>query len=191
MRKLFAALLLCGCSASPNVEITTPSTESIVPKTTSVAPAPPPSRSQISASQPKEFVSYDQLKKNALRQHNPCGQWLDLALSVGWPIELWPQQAYVIWRESRCNFDSHYKADPMSGSRGLMQINGFWCRPNQWTNKGWLQDHGILNNCDDLFDPEINLRAAWAIYNYSVGKNNNGWHPWSMSKSFDPPRVNG
>lgn len=191
MLKLLTAFLLCSCAAPAIEEIKAPTTSQVATTTTSVAPAPTPSHSQIAASDSKESVSFDLLLKNALRQNNPCGQWLDLALSVGWPLELWHQQSYVIWRESRCNFDSHYKADPMSGSRGLMQINGFWCRPNRWTDKGWLQDHGILNNCDDLFNPEINLRAAWAIYNYSAGKNNNGWNPWSMSKSFDPPSVAG
>lgn len=105
----------------------------------------------------------------------PCQQWVPLALSVGWPAdrEIIERLLSIMWRESRCNFDSHYLVDPNGGSRGLMQINGFWCQK-------WLQQEGILQTCDQLFDPEINLRAAWAIYNYSVGKNNNGWHPWRV-----------
>lgn len=184
MRKLFAALLLCSCSA-PTVEVISPSTtQSIATKTTQVVQVPTTSQSQIAATAPKESVSIETLVKNALRKDNPCGQWLDLALSVGWSLDLWPQQAYVIWRESRCMFDAHYLADPNGGSRGLMQINGFWCQK-------WLQQQSILETCDQLFDPKINLQASWAIYNYSVGKNKNGWNPWGMRSDFVPPSVTG
>jgi hypothetical protein len=184
MRYLIAALLLSGCAVGTEPINSLPPIESTVPRTTTVAPAPKPSPSQIAASAPKESVSNASLLENALRQNNPCGQWLDAALDAGWPIELWPQQAYVIWRESRCNIGSWNQDDPNGGSRGLMQINGFWCQK-------WLQQQNVLSTCDELFDPNVNLRAAWAIFNYSVGKNANGWNPWSMKADFDPPTVVG
>jgi hypothetical protein len=105
----------------------------------------------------------------------PCQEWLPLAHQVGWPKdrEINERLMWIMHRESRCNTDSFNGSDPNSGSRGLMQINGFWCQK-------WLQEQGILTVCEDLFDPRINLRAALAIFNYSVDKNNNGWHPWRV-----------
>lgn len=109
-----------------------------------------------------------------------CGEWYDLALSVGWPASEWPILSKVLYRESRCNWNSHNKTDPNSGSRGLMQINGYWCRKSQWTDKGWLQDMGILNVCDDLYNPTTNLRAGLAIWMYGEQKHGCGWRgPWA------------
>jgi hypothetical protein len=112
--------------------------------------------------------------------YGKCGEWKELALAVGWPESEWDTLSYVIHRESRCHIDSHNATDPHSGSRGLMQINGYWCRPNQWTNNGWLQDKGILTTCDDLYNPEINLRAGLAIWQYGEEKHGCGWRgPWA------------
>lgn len=112
--------------------------------------------------------------------YGKCGEWKPLALAVGWPESEWGTLSKVLYRESRCNIDSWNKTDPSSGSRGLMQINGYWCRPNKWSTAGWLQDHGILNTCEDLFNPEINLRAGLAIWMYGENKHGCGWRgPWA------------
>ena len=105
----------------------------------------------------------------------PCQEWVPTALSVGWPADrvVMEKLLSILWRESRCNADSFNPTDTNGGSRGLAQINGFWCQK-------WLQQEGVLAVCDELFDPEVNLKAAWHIYQYSVNKNNNGWHPWRV-----------
>lgn len=108
-----------------------------------------------------------------------CGEYHDLAMSVGWTEAQWPKLSYVIYRESRCNIGSFNKRDPNGGSRGLMQINGYWCRKNKYNPSGWLQAKGILNNCEDLFNPEVNLRAGLAMWNYSQERNKCGWKPWA------------
>lgn len=108
-----------------------------------------------------------------------CGEWRNLALSVGWPAAQWPTLSKVLYRESRCNIGSFNPSDPNGGSRGLMQINGFWCKPNRYTTKGWLQDNGIVSTCEDLFNPEVNLRAGLAMWNYSEIRNGCGWRPWA------------
>jgi hypothetical protein len=112
-----------------------------------------------------------------------CPDYYSLAKEVGWEEKNIERLDYVIWRESRCDSYAHNKYDPASGSRGIIQINGFWCRPNSYTENGFLQDHGILNSCEDLFDPEINLKAGLLIYNYGVEKHGCGWGPWSTRKS--------
>ena len=108
-----------------------------------------------------------------------CGEWHDLAIAVGWTEAQWPKLSYVIHRESRCNINSFNKTDPNGGSRGLMQINGYWCRKNKYNPSGWLQAKGILNTCDDLYNPEVNLRAGLAMWNYSQERNKCGWRPWA------------
>jgi hypothetical protein len=104
-----------------------------------------------------------------------CEQALQLALDVGWPASEMATLARVLWRESRCSFGPVLNPDdPMGGSRGLMQINGFWCTPSSSWPIGWLQAKGIVTDCIDLFGAETNLRAGLAIWK------NSGWHPWGI-----------
>jgi len=37
----------------------------------------------------------------------------------------------------------------------------------------------VIQSCEDLFDPYINLRAAKALYDYSEERNGNGFQPWN------------
>ena len=105
-----------------------------------------------------------------------CPQWLGDAVAIGWPISEIETVDYLIHRESRCDPTVINTSDPRGGSRGLMQINGHWCRPNPsyGIDVGWLQEFGILNKCDDLYDPHVNLQAALVIWlEY-------GYEPWGM-----------
>lgn len=111
--------------------------------------------------------------------YGKCGEYHDLAIQAGWPESQWPTLSKVMYRESRCNTFSFNKSDPNSGSRGLIQINGYWCKKNKYNPNGWLQQKSILNNCEDLFDPYTNLRAGWAMWQYSQERNGCGWRPWS------------
>lgn len=111
--------------------------------------------------------------------YGPCGEYHDLAIAVGWSEDQWKKLSKIMFRESRCNTLAHNTTDPTkAGSRGLIQINGFWCLPNRFNPNGFLQKVGVLGSCDDLWNPEINLRAGLAIYNYSEDVNDDGWHPW-------------
>jgi len=107
-----------------------------------------------------------------------CPQWEAEAVRQGWPIDQLDRLDHIMWRESRCLPDAHNADDPTKyGSRGLMQINGYWCSSNRWWPDGWLQTHVGIDSCDDLFDPAVNLRSALFMYN------NSGWGPW---KATDP-----
>ena len=104
-----------------------------------------------------------------------CEQALQLALNVGWPAEEMATLARVLWRESRCSFGPvHNPDDPMGGSYGLLQINGFWCTPSTQWPIGWLQAKNIVTNCHDLYGAEANLIAGLAIWR------NSSWHPWGI-----------
>jgi len=107
-----------------------------------------------------------------------CDDAVALARAIGFPEEELDMLRMVMERESgpTCAPTAFNAADPNGGSYGLTQVNGFWCVPNsQWTI-GWLQAQGVLDECSDLFDPEISLRATLAIFF------NSGWNPWRTAK---------
>lgn len=105
-----------------------------------------------------------------------CPQWEAEAVRQGWPVDQLNRLDHIMWRESRCKPDAHNTKDPTKyGSRGLLQINGYWCSGNRFWPDGWLQTHVGIDSCDDLFDPAVNLRSALFMYN------NSGWGPWSAT----------
>ena len=100
-----------------------------------------------------------------------CEQFSALAVNIGWPLDQRTVLESIIYRESRCNPSAVTRKDPNGGSRGLMQINGFW-------NK-WLIERGIIQRPKDLLQAQTNLRAGLEIYNYGVERYGFGWGPWS------------
>lgn len=105
-----------------------------------------------------------------------CAGALNTALEIGWPSSETPILMRVLKRESRCDQYAFNPYDSNGGSYGLMQINGFWCTPSIYWPKGWLQAQGILTECNQLFDPKVNLTAALAIWH------NSSWTPWNLPK---------
>ena len=88
------------------------------------------------------------------------------------------QVDYIMWRESRCNPKNINREDPMGGSVGLFQINKFWCKPNQYTKQGFLQDAGVLEKCHELYNPVVSAKAFMAIYDYAYNRYGDGFGPW-------------
>jgi hypothetical protein len=105
-----------------------------------------------------------------------CSQVATLALAEGLPPSELETALKVAVRESRCTSDAFNADDPMGGSYGIYQINGFWCRPSTHWPTGWLQAKGIVADCEDLYTPAVNTRAMVAIWA------NSGWSPWKTSK---------
>jgi hypothetical protein len=103
-----------------------------------------------------------------------CEQFSALAVNLGWPADQRTVLESVMFRESRCIPNAFNSKDPSGGSRGLMQINGFWTP--------WLTDAGFITEAENLLQADVNLRAALAIYNYGVDKHGYGWGPWSATK---------
>lgn len=105
-----------------------------------------------------------------------CYEWLPLLIETGWPTDpdILGTALTIMWRESRCQPDADSGPD-----HGLFQINRYWCRPSKYTANGWLQDRGLATDCDSLFDPATNIRAALAIYEYSFDRNGDGFLPWT------------
>ena len=96
-----------------------------------------------------------------------CAAYVADAITAGWPASEAPTLARVMFRESRCIPTAFNAKDSNGGSRGLMQING--------THKDWLMDTGYINSLDDLFNPDVNLRAALHLYDMV------GWSAWAST----------
>ena len=135
----------------PTTSTATPSS-TLPPTTTSTVPAPPAAR---------------------------CPMWWSLARSVGFTDEQMPTLDRIIFVESRCDETQLNTSDPNGGSISLTQINRFWCLPSRYYPSGYLQTVGVLDTCDDLWSPEINLRAALALVEYSRSVGLDDWHQWA------------
>lgn len=101
-----------------------------------------------------------------------CPEYEATAISAGWAPNQLPKLMRIAYRESRCGPSAWNRRDPGTGSRGLTQINSFWCTPNQYNPTGFLQARGVLSTCEDLFNPYVSLRATYVIWQYA------GWQPW-------------
>lgn len=145
---------------APNtVVITTPpATTTIVTTTTSTVPA-------ITTSTQPALLPPDHV----------CYEWLPQLLKAGWPADpdILATALTIMWRESRCQPDADSGPD-----HGLFQINRFWSSDRS-NPPNWLAAQGIAPNHDALFDPMTNIRAAWAIYQYSLARNGDGFLPWT------------
>lgn len=100
-----------------------------------------------------------------------CEQFSALAVNLGWPADQRTVLESIIKRESNCTPNAINRNDPNGGSRGLLQINGFWHK--------YLIERDIINKPKDLLHADTNLLAGLAIYQYGVDRYGFGWGPWS------------
>ena len=96
-----------------------------------------------------------------------CSEYVADAITAGWPADQAPTMARVMFRESRCNPLAWNGKDSNGGSRGLWQVNGI--------HEAWLIEAGIITKLDDLFYPDVNIRAALQVYRIL------GWQAWSST----------
>ena len=101
-----------------------------------------------------------------------CPQWWDNAVEAGWRRKELITLDFVMWRESRCDASAFNPKDPNGGSRGLVQINGFWTP--------YLRSKGVLKRSEGLFNPDVSLRSALVIFEYGVERYGHGWGPWNL-----------
>lgn len=107
-----------------------------------------------------------------------CPQWFDLAMQY-FPLSEWDTIDFLLSRESRCDLQAFNPHDSNGKpSYSLFQINAFWCSPNKNYATGFLQEHGILATCAELFDPVTQFRAARAIYVEGLVRHGKGWRSW-------------
>jgi len=104
-----------------------------------------------------------------------CREWYDVSIEAGFTHDDWPALGVIMWRESRCRPDVHNGSDPNTGSFGLSQINGYWCRGGGLRTLGWPSG----NLCPSMFDPLTNLQAARSIVQYDRDRGRCSWTQWS------------
>lgn len=175
------AVLAVGCATQepiiPPVITSTTAPVSTVPVTTQPATTTTVAPTTTSTVSPAHHVD----DPPVIVLEGQCAQWLDEALEVGWPESELETIDYLIWRESRCDPDAFNPDDPRGGSLGLMQINRHWCVPNPSYDImiGWLQELGVMGQCEDLYDPRVNLQSALLIWH------DYGYEPWCLGDCGD------
>jgi len=103
-----------------------------------------------------------------------CTDWVEKARQVGWPEHTLPTLAVILDRESAC-LPAALGDKTKGGSYGLLQIHcPTWGLPNRFNQIGWLQARGVIETCQDLFEPVTNLVAGLFIW-YEA----KGFTPWS------------
>ncbi len=154
-----------------------------------LTPPPAPTADDLAVRQPEVFEGYGRPVDipsttstvpvtTPITQPDACQTVFDMARHVGWAEQDLTQLVAIAYRESRCMALAHNTTlnRDKSTDIGVMQINDkTWCKPSKHWPNGYLQAHGLISTCDDLFDLEDNLRSALAIFRYS-----NGWRAWSL-----------
>jgi hypothetical protein len=129
-----------------------------------------------------------------------CPKAMKIARKVGFARKDLPTLDRIIYRESRCqpkavgwnyrsgmdHTDCRLQPWPQyrrckavrSADFGLTQIND-----SSWVT--YLRNRKIIKSSEDLLNPETNLRAAKALYDYSLSR---GYHAW---KQWDTKRPSG
>jgi len=95
-----------------------------------------------------------------------CMEYLNDAIVAGWPISESPTILRVMQRESACDPLALNSKDSNNGSRGLFQING--------VHQTWLIKEGYIKKLDDLYLPDVNIRAALHLWRMV------GWSAWAL-----------
>lgn len=163
------ALTILAIGLDARTATPTPTTfPSVAPSTVVLRPAtttPPTTAPTTTTSAPVALVGPD----------TPCQQWVPEMLEAGWPADrdILETALGIMWRESRCQPGADSGAD-----HGLFQINRFWSSDKS-NPPNWLAAQGIAQTHDDLFDPMTNLKAAWAIAQYSMDRNGVYFAPWT------------
>lgn len=105
-----------------------------------------------------------------------CHQWMATAVRVGFKKSDLKELDRLMYRESRCAPGARHLNKNSAGlvtsvDKGLMQIND-----KSWVT--YLRNLGIIKSSDDLLHPGTNLKAAKALYDYSVEHGYNRWYQW-------------
>jgi hypothetical protein len=110
-----------------------------------------------------------------------CEQVEQLMIETGFESSDIPTALRIIYRESRClesALNTTLNRDK-SWDYGLAQINDrTWCKGSRFDGTGYLQSKGIINSCDDLLDPRINLVAMLELMRYSKHSSGCSFTPW-------------
>lgn len=158
---VLAAIVVLSVGSATHGEPAASTTTTVAPATTTSTSTTSTTTSTTTTTTTLPTYLDPAASEQARDTYGKCGEFYDMAISLGWPPEEWKTLSMVMQRESNCQ--------PLawSGSdAGLMQINRVhteWARMMGWQ---WP---------DDLFIPENNLLFAYRLWTTS------GWSPWRFS----------
>ena len=169
-----------GPAPSPTVPITVATViESLAP------PAPPSTTPEApettTSTQPAE-TAHDALQADlavwdaldALPADTPCREWLELAVSAGWPADpaVLETLGRVLYKESRCQPLVYGGPGTHNWDVGLTQINQI--------HRAWVED--IFGEPYEvaMSDPWKNLHFAFRLWESRELEGKCGWQPWSL-----------
>lgn len=113
-----------------------------------------------------------------------CKEYFEMLNAVGFEGDDLKTADYIMFRESKCFPQAHNSDDPttingVKGSLGLFQINLFWISKTAAYPEGFLQTVLKRNiKPKQLFNPELNIGAARAIFEYNQSLGGCGWTAW-------------
>jgi hypothetical protein len=174
-RILVLSVLLVGCGSVKGADsppttlvtmrtvppVTVPETTVVIPTTTTTVP--------VTTTTEVDWIgvaeTYALQTDMARATYGRCGEWHDLAMSVGWHEEEWATLSTVLFTESRCEVNAWNGHDA-----GLTQINKI--------HTAWAKEMGFAFPTD-LFNPANNLYFAYRLYSSREEKGLCGWKPWT------------
>jgi hypothetical protein len=130
-------------------------------------------------------------------QQFKCPKAMKMAREAGFPRRALPTLDRIVYRESKCEpkavgwnyrkplthrdcklskWQTYRKCKAVrSADFGLTQIND-----NSWLT--YLRQKNIIETRADLLDPLTNMKAAKALYDYSIEKGHDAWKQWDTKK---------
>lgn len=167
-----AAIIAVGCAIDQErpadlVPLNSPSSSTTTSATSSTTTTTIDPWSSIDWSGVAQII--EQEREAARRAHGLCGEWHDLAISVGFNETEWDVLKQIIARETgdTCRADVlNDNVNTRDNSWGLTQINTLG---DLWPGR---QQMCGLTEPADLLDPAVNLACAHKLYQRS------GWAPW-------------
>jgi hypothetical protein len=167
-----AAIIAAGCAIDQEqpadlVPLNPPSSSTTTSTTSSTTTTTIDPWSSIDWSGVAQII--EQEREAARRAHGLCGEWHDLAISVGFNETEWDVLKQIIARETgdTCRADVlNDNVKTRDNSWGLTQINTLG---DLWPGR---QQMCGLTEPADLLDPAVNLACARKLYERS------GWAPW-------------
>jgi hypothetical protein len=108
-----------------------------------------------------------------------CPKAIAIAIQAGFTKKDLNKLDKIVYRESRCNnnavgYNKRADGSVWSIDYGLTQINNY-----SWIT--YLRNLKIIKKSTDLLHPFTNMKAARALYNYSLQNGGDPWRQWRTS----------
>lgn len=126
-----------------------------------------------------------------------CPKAMKIALKVGFKKRDLKTLDRIVYRESKCvskavGWNYHKplthkdcKLQPWKQYRKCKAVKSADFGLTQINDRSWLKyliEKNIITKVDDLLNPTTNMKAAKALYDYSLSKGYHAWKQWDTKK---------